>query len=304
MTDDARTGMVARVNGPLVEIDGLPGVAMGEMVELDPAGVQAEVVAISGSRTTLQAYEYTGGLAPGARARARGFELSATMGPWLLGGVFDGLLRPLPQGPIWLQSATSSDASKARAWSWRPLVKPGDPASPGATLGVLDVAGSIEYRVLGPSDANGQIRVVSPPGDYGADDELVRVEDVSVSMTTRWPIRRPRPCSRRRRTDEPLVTGQRVLDNLFPLVLGGTAAVPGGFGTGKTLLLQQVAKWCAADVIVYGHTHKQLIVNAENRWAVNPGAAGARRFDLMPSVARMRIENGTVTIDLIDLAVS
>ena len=139
MTDDARTGMVARVNGPLVEIDGLPGVAMGEMVELDPAGVQAEVVAISGSRTTLQAYEYTGGLAPGARARARGFELSATMGPWLLGGVFDGLLRPLPQGPIWLQSATSSDASKARAWSWRPLVKPGDPASPGATLGALSL---------------------------------------------------------------------------------------------------------------------------------------------------------------------
>ena len=251
MTDDARTGVVARVNGPLVEIDGLYGVAMGEMVELAMADIPAEVVAISDSRTTLQAYEYTGGLAPGARANARGYELSATMGPWLLGGVFDGLLRPLPRGPIWLGSDRSTEPSKPRTWSWRPLVKPGDPAAPGASLGVLDVEGDVEYRLLAPPGGNGHIRAVSPAGDYTADDELVRVDDISVSMTTRWPIRRPRPYLRRQRADEPLVTGQRVIDNLFPMALGGTAAVPGGFGTGKTLLLQQVAKWCSADVIVY-----------------------------------------------------
>lgn len=251
MSDEPRIGVVARVNGPLVEIDGLPGAAMGEMVELEPAGVPAEVVAIAGARTTLQAYEYTGGIAPGTHARARGYELSADMGPWLLGGVFDGLLRPLPRGPIWLQSAMSSDALKSRTWSWRPLVKAGDPALPGATLGVLEVEGSVEYRLLERSGANGQIRAVSPAGDYGPDDELVRLDDVSVTMTTRWPIRKPRPFLQRQRSEEPLVTGQRVLDNLFPLVLGGTAAVPGGFGTGKTLLLQQVAKWCSADVIVY-----------------------------------------------------
>ncbi|HEX7107584.1 MAG TPA: V-type ATP synthase subunit A [Acidothermaceae bacterium] len=249
MTDERR-GVVARVNGPLVEVDGMAGVAMAEMVDLGAQHIPAEVVAISGSRTTLQAYEYTGGVAPGTAATRLGQGLSATMGPWLLGGVFDGLLRPLPRGPIWLPPATSEETA-SRTWPWRPLVKPGDPASRGATLGALGLDGGVEYLVLVPAFVDGRVSAVSPCGDYRADDELARVDDIAVTMTTRWPIRRPRPYVRRLRTDEPLVTGQRVLDNLFPLTLGGTAAVPGGFGTGKTLLLQQVAKWCSADVIVY-----------------------------------------------------
>jgi V/A-type H+-transporting ATPase subunit A len=191
---------VARVNGPLVEVEGLPGVAMAEMVELEPQGIPAEVVAISGTRTTLQAYEYTGGVAPGTRATRHGYQLSATMGPWLLGGVFDGLLRPLPRGPVWLERDAGGEPSDGRWWRWRPLVKPGDTSSPGATLGVVDAEGSVEYRLLLPSFVEGMVGAVSAAGDYRPDDELVRVANVAITMTTRWPIRRPRPYRLRLRT--------------------------------------------------------------------------------------------------------
>jgi V/A-type H+-transporting ATPase subunit A len=255
---DAVTGphdraRIVRVNGPLVEVADLDGVAVSELVEVGPHRLPAEVVGISGSRSTLQAYEYTGGLAPGAGAWARGYPLSAPLGPWLLGGVFDGLLRPLKGAPIWLAGGGPGDrgASADGEWSWQPSVKAGDAVAAGSLLGVITTGGALDYRVLAPVAANGCVEFVSAAGSHRADDELVRIGGVTVTMTERWPVRQPRPCSERRDIDRPLVTGQRVLDMLYPVGRGGTAAVPGGFGTGKTLLLQQVAKWCDADVIVY-----------------------------------------------------
>src|SRR5664279_5208913 len=241
---------IVRVNGPLVEVADLDGVAVSELVEIGPHRLPAEVVGISGARSKLQAYEYTGGLAPGAGAWARGYPLSALLGPWLLGGVFDGLLRPLKGGSTWL-SGGALDASTDSAWSWQPLVKNGDAVAPGALLGVIATAGALDYRVLVPIGLTGDVDFVAGGGSRRADEELVRVDGVSVTMTDRWPVRQPRPCGERRDIDRPLVTGQRVLDMLYPIARGGSAAVPGGFGTGKTLLLQQVAKWCDADVIVY-----------------------------------------------------
>jgi V/A-type H+-transporting ATPase subunit A len=241
---------IVRVNGPLVEVADLDGVAVSELVEIGPHRLPAEVVGISGARSKLQAYEYTGGLAPGAGAWARGYPLSALLGPWLLGGVFDGLLRPLKGGSTWL-SGGALGASTDSAWSWQPLVKNGDAVAPGALLGVIATDGALDYRVLMPIGVTGDVESVAGAGSRRADEELVRVGGVSVTMTDRWPVRQPRPCAERRDIDRPLVTGQRVLDMLYPIGRGGSAAVPGGFGTGKTLLLQQVAKWCDADVIVY-----------------------------------------------------
>ncbi|HWF42834.1 MAG TPA: V-type ATP synthase subunit A [Acidothermaceae bacterium] len=241
---------ITRVNGPLVEVTDLNGVAVSELVELGPSRLPAEVVGISHSRSTLQAYEYTGGLAPGAGAWARGYPLSAPLGPWLLGGVFDGLLRPLKGGPTWLAGG-GLGASTDDEWSWQPSIKIGDAVAAGSLLGVIETGSTLEYRVLAPAAVSGYVDFVSEAGSHRADEELVRVDGVGVTMLEVWPVRQPRPCAERRDIDRPLMTGQRVLDMLYPVGRGGSAAVPGGFGTGKTLLLQQVAKWCDADVIVY-----------------------------------------------------
>ncbi len=245
------TGTVVRVSGPLVEADGLAGVAMAEMVGLGRLGLPGEVVAIDGDHVTVQAYEYTGGLAVGAPVVALHRPLTARLGPALLGGIVDGLLRPLGTAPTWL-SPDAGRGGSTRTWPWHPTVREGAAVDEGDVLGTLTVvAGGLELGVLVPPGLRGPVAHVSPAGDRGEDDVLALVAGVPVSATSEWPVRRPRPARRRLEAGEPLLTGQRVLDAVFPLARGSTAAVPGGFGTGKTVLLQQIAKWCTADVIVY-----------------------------------------------------
>ena len=247
---DLAGGRVLRVSGPLVEAEGLDGVAMSELVELGELRLPGEVVAIRDGLVTIQAYEYTGGLAAGAPVRAAGRPLSARLGPELLGGVFDGLLRPLGTASVWLAPETQRPRS-GRYWTWKPLVAEGDRISEGAVLGTIADAGAVEYRVLVPPGAGGRVDRLAAGGTCGQDDTVATVAGVAVGVSTDWPIRTPRPVRERVGVEEPLLTGQRVLDAVFPVALGSTAAVPGGFGTGKTLLLQQIAKWCTADVIVY-----------------------------------------------------
>ncbi|MBN9618274.1 MAG: ATPase, partial [Actinobacteria bacterium] len=244
-------GRVVRVSGPLVEMEGLGNVAMSELVGLGPEGLLAEVVGLDGDRTTVQAYEYTGGLAVGDPARRMGRPLSARLGPHLLGGVFDGLLRPLSDGPVWLVPGAATGGT-AQPQLWTPLATEGTRVDGGAVLGTATAPSrSFVCRVLVPPGVSGTIDLVAPAGTVDLDDTVARVGATTVRLSSWWPVRRPRPVGERLTADEPLVTGQRVLDALFPLALGGRAAVPGGFGTGKTMLLQQVAKWCSADVIVY-----------------------------------------------------
>lgn len=254
-------GTIRRVAGPLVEVEGVPAAAMSELVLLGAGAVPGEVVAIRGDLLTVQAYEYTGGLAPGDPAHAQGRPLSAALGPGLLGGVFDGLLRPLAEAETWLGATAPAHETprRQRLWRFSPGMKPGDRVAAGRCVGTLAVPGRVEHRVVVPPNPDAgpepqpelELEWIAPPGQYTADTVVARARGRSVALTEHWPIRRARPCVRRLDATVPLHTGQRVLDLLFPIVKGGTAAVPGGFGTGKTVLLQQIAKWCDADVIVY-----------------------------------------------------
>lgn len=251
-----QTGRVARVSGSLVELDGSAGSAMHDLVTLGALSLPAEVIGIREGTVTLQAYEYTGGLRPGDTAAATGHPLVARLGPWLLGGAFDGLLRPLRGAPVWLLAgATGQDGKHPAAtpvsWQFEPSVAQGATVDAGAVLGTVATAGRVAHRVLVPPGGGGQVDHVAAAGRYTADAVIATVGGTPLSMTTLWPVRTPRPYRDRLDADEPLHTGQRAVDALFPIAKGSTCAVPGGFGTGKTMLLQQIAKWCDADVIVY-----------------------------------------------------
>lgn len=246
---EAGTGRVVRVNGPLVEAVGLSSTAMSWMVELGSGRLPGEVVGIDADVVSVQAYEYTGGLRPGDPVVPLSAPLSARLGPGLLGGVYDGLLRPLAGAGTWLAPETVV-ATDDRRFAFTPAVSEGDDVLAGQLLGVVALA-SLSHRVLVPPGAGGRVEQVRPAGDYGPDDQVAVVAGLPVRLTASWPVRRPRPYTERLDASAPLLTGQRVLDLLFPIARGSTAAVPGGFGTGKTVLLQQIAKWCDADVIVY-----------------------------------------------------
>lgn len=253
--DPVADGRVVRVSGPLVEIEDVEGLSMLELIALGPQRITAETVAIAGSRATLQAYEYTGGLKAGDVASATDGELSALMGPGLLGQVFDGLMRPLSSAPMWLtpdRSGSIDDPSVlAREWTFAPSAVSGQKVFPGMVLGTVPGSGSVEHRVLVPAGVSGELNWLAPNGKVRVLDPIAVVAGRHVSLAQVTPIRRPRPFLTRHSDAVPLHTGQRVLDLIFPVARGAAAAVPGGFGTGKTMMLQQIAKWSDADVIVY-----------------------------------------------------
>ncbi|WP_372593999.1 V-type ATP synthase subunit A [Actinotalea sp.] len=244
------SGVVRRVNGPLVEVEGLDGIAMREVLGLGPQELAAEVVGIEADRATVQAYEYTGGLAPGHGAVSTREVLSGVLGPGLLGQAFDGLLRPLSSAQVWLTPERPT-AHSGRQWSFVAGVEVGETVHEGQLIGTVPDSGAVEHRVLVPPGVHGVVGWVAGPEPRGAEGVVARVGETPVHLSQRWPVRRPRPFRARLSEVVPLHTGQRVLDLLYPLARGGAAAVPGGFGTGKTLLLQQIAKWSDADVIVY-----------------------------------------------------
>ncbi|MER6622893.1 V-type ATP synthase subunit A [Streptomyces sp. NPDC000931] len=242
---------ILRVTGPLVEMEYTSGIAMYDLVSIGPVGLPGEVVAISGDVVTVQAYEYTGGLAPGQTALPRGRPLSVRLGPELLGGIFDGLLRPLSGAGDWLLPGAQHAAAEKRAWSFSPLVTRGEQVAGGRALGEIRDAGPVPVKVLVPPGGGGTVEEIAGTGDRPRDAAVAVVGGTEVTVGPLWPVRRPRPVRERVAGHEALDTGQRVIDLLFPVARGSTVAVPGGFGTGKTMLLQQIAKWCDADVIVY-----------------------------------------------------
>jgi V/A-type H+-transporting ATPase subunit A len=243
-------GTVERVNGPVVHLGGLGGAVRFEFVEVGDDRLPGEIIELDEDQAVAQVYEYTGGLVVGAPAWALGHPLTIELGPGLLGGIYDGLLRPLDTAgdllpPRRLVRPSSTDHR------FEPRVEPGATVAAGDVLGVADLPAGLEHLILVPPGLSGVVDHIVGPGSYPSHDVVATVGGHEISLTTEWPIRTPRPIRRRLLDRRPFVTGQRVLDVLEPIAVGSSATVIGGFGEGKTMLLEQLAKWGAADVVIY-----------------------------------------------------
>jgi V/A-type H+-transporting ATPase subunit A len=249
-------GRLASIAGPTVAVRGLGAVGLNEMVLVGEERLLGEVIRIEGDLCTLQVYEDTTGLTLGEPAVATGGPLQAELGPGLLGQIYDGVQRPLPalaraSGDFIGRGVTLPALDRARRLTFEPAVRPGEEVRPGSVIGTASGEKGQPEPVLCPPDAAGRVAEVRP-GEATVEDPVVLLEGGrTLSLMHRWPVRRPRPVRRRLAPDVPFLTGQRVLDCFFPVAAGGTAIVPGGFGTGKTVLEQSLAKFAAADVIVY-----------------------------------------------------
>ncbi len=243
-----------RVAGPVLRARAEGPFQLRESVRVGPQRLLGEVVRLDGDAIVVQVYEDTTGLRPGIEVHGDGAPLSIRVGPALLGRIFDGLLRPLTGAPERLVPGLREGA--ASRFAFDPSRGAGDAVLPGGSLGTIALAGGRRLAALAPPGVHGRVTTIVPAGEYADDATIARIAtpdggEVAVAMAHAWPVRVPRPARRRLDSSTPLVTGQRILDSLFPVALGGKAAIPGGFGTGKTVLLEALAKGCAADVIVY-----------------------------------------------------
>ncbi len=255
------TGTIYGINGPIVVVRGNLGFQMNEMVYVGEMRLIGEVIGLTREETTIQVYEETGGLHPGEVVEGAGHAICATLAPGILYNIFDGIERPLEviakeHGAFIPRGAQAASLDTERIWQTHITVREGDLVAPGSVIAEVPETQSIVHRVMLPPGMSGEIIRIVPDGGYTISDELavVRTPDgreASVTMTQKWPIRIPRPVANRHPAERPLVTGQRILDTLFPIAKGGTAALPGGFGTGKTMTQHQLAKWCDADIIIY-----------------------------------------------------
>ncbi len=246
---NARPGRVRRVNGPVVHLDGLGETVMYEFVEVGTRRLPGEIITLERERAVAQVFEYTGGLAVGEPAWALGRPLTVALGPGLLGGLYDGLLRPLDGAGDFL-SPRGMVRPAVSHHDVRPCVAVGDDVDEGDVLATIPTAG-FEHLVLVPTGVAGRVDDIIPSGSCASDAVIATIAGTSVRATSEWPLRRPRPFLARSDERRPFVTGQRVLDVLEPIATGSSATVIGGFGEGKTMLLEQLAKWGAADIIVY-----------------------------------------------------
>jgi V/A-type H+/Na+-transporting ATPase subunit A len=249
-------GHITRISGAVVEAECEGAVALGEVAEVGTQNLLGEVIALRGRIATAQVYEETEGLAPGDPFRATGAPLTVELGPGLLGNVFDGVQRPLDRlaamhGDFLARGVRTSALDRDRLWSFRPLVKEGDAVAAGAAIGVVQETPTLEHRILVPPGVSGVVTRIAQPGAARVDDVVARLGEHEIRLFHTWRVRTPRPVRAWLPPALPMITGQRVLDTLFPLPLGGSAGMPGGFGTGKTVLQHQLCKWADADVIVY-----------------------------------------------------
>ena len=257
-----KTGKIYGINGPVIYIKGKTDFIMGEMVYVSDEKLVGEVISLNIDMTTIQVYEDTTGLKPGDMVYGTDRALFVTLAPGILNNIFDGIQRPLKSiaknaDSVYINRGISVDAlDTTKKWDTYMQVKVGDTVFPGTVIANVPETKSITHKVMVPPNTVGVGTSVKEDGAYTIDEEIVtiKLDDGNVralTMTQKWPIRVPRPTHARQSVSKPLVTGQRILDTLFPIGKGGTACVPGGFGTGKTMTQHQIAKWSDADIIVY-----------------------------------------------------
>lgn len=256
-----KTGIIYGINGPIVYIKGQTEFKMAEMVYVGRERLVGEVIALSKDMTTIQVFEETTGLKPGEEVISTGSAISVTLAPGILTNIFDGIERPLgeifKQSGAYINRGVSVDSlDKEKLWKTHITVSEGAYVTGGTIIAEVPETHAIVHKVMVPPDMEGTVVSVVPDGEYNIAQTLVTIKKhdgrmAELTMTQKWPIRIPRPVKNRFPANTPLITGQRILDTLFPIAKGGTAAVPGGFGTGKTMTQHQIAKWSDADIIIY-----------------------------------------------------
>ncbi len=249
----AKEGVIYRVAGPVVTATGITP-RMYDVIQVGKEGLMGEVIKIVGDKTVIQVYEDTSGIMPGEKVVDSGQPLVAELGPGLLGSVYDGIQRPLPvlmakMGDFIQRGVSAAGLDHTVKWPFTPTAKKGDKVVSGQIIGTVPEK-SIIHKVMVPPGVSGVIEDIKQ-GEFTVDETIATIGGKKVTMLQKWPVRIGRPFSVKTAPDTPLVTGQRILDTLFPLTKGGTGAIPGAFGTGKTVTQQQLAKWSDAEIVVY-----------------------------------------------------
>ena len=249
------------INGPVVTVADTKDFSMQEMVYVGNERLVGEVISIDDSLTTIQVYEVTTGLTPGEPVEGTGSAMSVTLGPGIIKNIYDGIQRPLrvladKSGSFIERGSSAPGIDEHTLWDVTVTAKPGDKLGGGDIYATCPETESIIHKVMVPPNISGTVTFAAPDGQYTVNSKILEITDEfgrvhELTLCRKWPIRTPRPISSRLPCTVPLITGQRVIDTLMPIAKGGTAAIPGGFGTGKTMTQHQLAKWCDADIIVY-----------------------------------------------------
>ncbi|MCQ4725396.1 V-type ATP synthase subunit A [Anaerotignum faecicola] len=254
------TGTIVKVSGPLVIAEGMRDANMFDVVRVSDKHLIGEIIEMHGDRASVQVYEETGGLGPGEEVVSTGRPMSVELGPGLISTIYDGIQRPLEKlyevsGDNIQRGVEVPSLDREKKWLFKPTVKVGDTVKGGDIIGVVQETPVVECRIMIPPKLNGIVKVIKE-GEFTVEEEVCIVTnekgvDVTVPMMQKWPVRKERPYKAKQSPDSLLVTGQRVIDTFFPITKGGVAAIPGPFGSGKTVTQHQIAKWADADIVVY-----------------------------------------------------
>jgi V/A-type H+-transporting ATPase subunit A len=257
---EEHSGIIVKVSGPLVVAKGIPEAGMYEMVFVGEKRLFGEIIEIKGDNASIQVYEDTSGVGPGEPVYSTGMPLSVELGPGLIGSIYDGIQRPLDvlmlkYGNFVTKGLFEPALRRDKKWSFTPTIKKGDAVKGGDVIGTVDEVPLIKHKVLLSPNIEGTVSFIEKSGEHSVDDVVARVKTASgeedVKLLQKWPVRTPRPVKERLAPVELLITGQRVIDSFFPIAKGGTACIPGPFGSGKTVVQHQLSKWADADIIVF-----------------------------------------------------
>ncbi len=254
-------GKIIKVSGPLVVADGLADANMQDVVRVGEQRLIGEILTMTGDRASIQVYEETSGLGPGAAVETTGMPLSVELGPGIIENIYDGIQRPLEEivkkiGSNLARGVEVPALTREKKWAYTPVAKVGDKVEAGDILGTVPETAVVLHKIMVPNGISGTVEWAIAPGDYIVDEVVARIktdkgETKELTMVQKWPVRVGRPYKKKYNPVTPLQSGQRIIDTMFPIAKGGTAAVPGPFGSGKTVVQHQLAKWSDVDIVVY-----------------------------------------------------